>query len=169
MKRIKDHPGMSLRPVRLYQQDVRDVWNAISETSAIVKMQACGFEITDPEELPQIPDRTWTTNLEIRADHPFVRVALSDVYAVVEGEQDEKSRGVVQKVTEILRRCERFGGTNDTSPSSICLAVARRYSVICFYDQKETFWHQYGRSILAYSIAGGIGAVAGALLTALLR
>ena len=102
MEKIRDSIRKELPPLRLYLDEVQELFDFVSDVGEGVTLQAEGFRLDSPQELKELPVGQ-IHNLSISADRPYLRVELRNSSAeIFLGGGDVESEGVASRIENIL-------------------------------------------------------------------
>jgi hypothetical protein len=122
------HLGEHLPPVKLYLDDIAKIYDALHEAGERITIETPEYECTEPAELATLGVQQ-LRGLKIQCADPYLTVDITSrevwLYAAAD---DNVSRGLFEKIKELLRRrhrwiARRFSGTFGAVPILVALGI----------------------------------------------
>lgn len=105
MKEIRQSILRALPPLKLYEDELRDLWSFLSANcEGPITVKVSRFELDDIEEIRELPEEEshWLT---ITCTAPYLEVRLTPVSGEIYcGDGSLEAEGIVNRITEILER-----------------------------------------------------------------
>jgi hypothetical protein len=127
---------MSFGIVRVYLDDIQEIFSILKEVAGDVRIQADDFVATEPQDLLDISSET-INELTIVATQPNVTVTLSGSTATLEAtDADMATLGAVKRIEERMRHrrrpLKRLVWNKDQPPVVVGLALALSIAACVF-------------------------------------
>jgi len=104
MKKVRKSIFETVPPVRLYINEVRELYEVVCGNSEDVVMEVEGYQLSSADELKKVPVRE-VHNLEIKGFRPMVSVELRrNTAQVYVGSGDVNGKGIASELMDILAR-----------------------------------------------------------------
>lgn len=102
MELIRDSIRKQLPPLRLHIDDIREIYEFITENYEKVRLSAAGYHLESIDELRELPVSS-IHNLEISASNPFIHIMLSESFAQFSIQSgDIQTEGIATRLESIL-------------------------------------------------------------------
>ena len=102
MEKIRDSIRKELPPLRLYEDEVSELYQFISSLAEDVTLQAEGYSLNSLAELKKLPV-DHIHNLQISSPRPYLKVDLRHLSAEIYiGSGDIEAEGIVSRLESIL-------------------------------------------------------------------
>lgn len=135
MEKIIDPIRIKLPPLRLYLDQLREVYDVLSiHCDKPIIIQTCGYRITDLDELENLPDEQ-TNELYISSNIPNLQIKLAQNYGeIYSSESSLEVEGLLSRIEKILLHGKTrypISPFNNWLPFlfglSLCLGIIFRY------------------------------------------
>ena len=157
MEKIKDSISKVLPPLRLYLDEVQELYDFVASVAENVTLEAEDYRLNSPEELKNLCVSN-IHNLVIGAQRPYIKVELGHFFArIYLGSGDVKAVGIASTLESILLKGRAkvyfapsgivagilvgssfsIGYTaKNVALTGICIAFAVAYFIILLIDQR---------------------------------
>jgi hypothetical protein len=109
MEKIRDSVNKELPPLRLYLDDLREVFEVLSKHRAKnIEILTCGYKVTNVDELGKLPEEQ-TRELYINSSEPYLHIWLTQSTGkIYTGDDSIESEGLASRIEKILLRGKIF-------------------------------------------------------------
>lgn len=103
MEKIRNSIKKNLPPLRLYLDELREVYEELSKhCEEPVTIQTCGYRLDNLDELGKLPAEQ-TNELFIHCLNPYLQIRLAPTHGEIYiGDDDIKSEGLASRIEKIL-------------------------------------------------------------------
>jgi len=170
MQKLEKPISKHLPPVKIYLEDVQELYDLLAKSCKEVKMETDEWVFSDCERLQDLGVEE-IHYLELQGEEPNILLCFSHREALIHIEEDSTlNRGIFSQLEDTLRRCYRkvarvFAGTNTTLALLIVLVVVTLSSleaardlvgqalvgILAFIFGAIIYWLHFRFSTKAYS------------------
>lgn len=108
MKKKENHISYNFKPMKLYYEDIEDIYKIFREHTEDIKIEADEYKLERIDEVIDI-DKKYFTSLKINIYEPYVSIDFSQNSIRLYASDDTPlQRGLFEKLKAILLKKERF-------------------------------------------------------------
>lgn len=103
MKKIESHLGESLKPVKLYKEDIQEILRVLSKLDQETKIRVNQYELESIDELENLPDKSIHTLVLSTHGENYVSVNFNESSVFLYANDNKPAqKGIYQELKELL-------------------------------------------------------------------
>lgn len=108
MKPVRDSISRSLPPIKIYQDELSELYFFLMETcSEDITIQTCGYELDTIDDVSNLPTGE-TNEIHFHCDQPYISIDLTPYSASIYcSDTSIEAEGIVSKISQILFKGKR--------------------------------------------------------------